>query len=110
MKHQFLAVACASAVAAFGAGQLAHAETLLMKRVREERGMHAPHRGMTMNQVERRFGAPMRKLSPAGGDAARHPVINRWEYPNYIVYFERSIVIDSVAVHAEPGEIGPKSQ
>jgi hypothetical protein len=37
-------------------------------------------------------------------------VINRWEYPNYIVYFERNIVIDSVAVHASPGELGPKSQ
>ncbi|HMM56870.1 MAG: hypothetical protein DYH18_06745 [Xanthomonadales bacterium PRO7] len=110
MKHRVLAIVGGAAVAAFALGQVAQAETLLMKRVREERGMNAPHRGMSMAQVERRFGAPTAKLSPAGGDAPRHPVINRWEYPNYIVYFEHSTVIDSVAVHATPGEIGPKSQ
>ena len=110
MKHHFLAIACAVAVAAFGAGQQAHAETLLMKRVREERGMNVPHRGMTMSQVERRFGAPKAKLAAAGGDAPKHPVINRWEYPNFIVYFERNLVIDSVALHATPGEEGPKPQ
>ncbi|MBS0485799.1 MAG: hypothetical protein JSS13_00520 [Proteobacteria bacterium] len=110
MKHRVLAIVGGAAVAAFALGQVAQAETLLMKRVREERGMNAPHRGMSMAQVERRFGAPTAKLSPAGGDAPRHPVINRWEYPNYIVYFEHSTVIDSVAVHATPSELGPKSQ
>lgn len=110
MKHRFLAIVCGAAVAAFALGHAAQAETLLMKRVREERGMNAPHRGMSMAQVERRFGAPTAKLSHAGGDSPRHPVINRWEYPNYIVYFERSTVIDSVAVHVAPGELGPKSQ
>jgi hypothetical protein len=51
---------------------------------------------MSMAQVEQRFGAPQRKLSPRGGDTAKHPVIHRWEYPGYIVYFERSHVIHSV--------------
>ena len=110
MKHRFLAIVGVAAVGAFTLGQVAQAETLLMKRVREERGMNAPHRGMTMNQVESRFGAPSAKLSPAGGDAPRHPVINRWEYPNYTVYFERNIVIDSVAKHASASEIGPKHE
>lgn len=110
MKHRFLAIAGAAAVAVFALGQVAQAETLLMKRVREERGMNAPHRGMTMSQVESRFGAPASKLSPAGGDAPRHPVINRWEYPSYTVYFERNIVIDSVAKHASPNELGPKHE
>lgn len=96
------------AVAAFACGSMAHAETLLMQRVKQERGMHAPHRGMTMAQVERDFGAPVQKLAPAGGDSPRHPVINRWEYANFTVYFERSIVIDSVARRASPSEIGPK--
>lgn len=107
MQHRLLVCICGAALAAFAAGQL-QAETLLMKRVREERGMHAPHRGMSMTQVERRFGAPSAKLAPAGGDTPRHPVIHRWEYPGYTVYFERNIVIDSVATHASPNEIGPK--
>lgn len=108
MNTRVLGCACGLAVAAFACGSLAHADTLLMQRVKQERGMHAPHRGMTMAQVERQFGAPARKLAPAGGDAPRHPLINRWEYANFIVYFERNIVIDSVANRASPTEIGPK--
>ncbi|MGH8041191.1 MAG: hypothetical protein ACREPN_04005 [Rudaea sp.] len=108
MNYRALCIAGSVAVAALATGIPAHAETLLMKRVREERGMHAPHRGMSMAQVEHRFGAPSSKLAPAGGDTPRHPVINRWEYPGYTVYFERNIVIDSVATHASPNEIGPK--
>ncbi|MBS0570230.1 MAG: hypothetical protein JSS28_06470 [Proteobacteria bacterium] len=110
MKHRVLGIVCGVALAAFAAGIPVHAETLLMKRVREERGMNAPHRGMSMAQVESHFGAPRSKLTPAGGDSPRHPVIHRWEYPGYIVYFERNIVIDSVAVRASPSELGPKTQ
>jgi hypothetical protein len=78
----------------------AHAGTpqdnLLLKRVRSEHGMKLPTRGMTMKQVEKTFGAPLRKLSARGGDTPKHPVIHRWEYPGYIVYFERNRVIHSV--------------
>lgn len=108
MKHRFLSIACGVAAAALAVGQFAHADTLLMKRVHEERGMHAPHRGMSMAQVQHEFGAPDQKLSPAGGDAPKHPVINRWVYADFTVYFERNIVIDSVANHASPTEQGPK--
>ena len=108
MNTRFLTLACGFTVAALACGNPAHADTLLMQRVQQERGMNAPHRGMTMAQVERRFGAPTSKLSPAGGDAPRHPVINRWVYPSYIVYFERNHVIDSVANRASPTEAGPK--
>ena len=55
-----------------------------------------PQRGMTMAQVEQRYGAPVDKLPTAGGDAPRHPPINRWRYNGYTVYFERSRVIHSV--------------
>ena len=108
MNTRFLTLACGFTVAALACGNPAHADTLLMQRVQQERGMNAPHRGMTMAQVERRFGAPTSKLSPAGGDAPRHPVINRWVYNRYIVYFERNRVIDAVANRATPTEIGPK--
>ena len=86
----------------------AMADTLLVDRVKSERNLSTPRRGMTMAQVERNFGAPSDKLSPAGGDTSLHPTINRWVYPNYIVYFERDHVINSVAQRATPNEIGPK--
>ncbi len=86
---------------------MVHADTLLINRVKEERGMDIPHRGMTMEQVENAFGVPKDKMSPAGGDAPKHPVINRWVYPKFTVYFERNIVIDSVANRATPTERGP---
>ena len=84
----------------FGAGAIApsvaHADNLLINRVQREAQMTLPTRGMSMNQVQRKFGTPQRKLGARGGDSARHPVIHRWEYPGYIVYFERSHVIHSV--------------
>ena len=86
----------------------AHSETLLMQRVQQERGASMPARGQTMAQVEQRFGAPSNKLQPAGGDAPRHPVINRWVYDRFTVYFERDRVIDAVLNRASPNEIGPK--
>ena len=73
----------------------AHAESIHMK-VRQEQGMNLPHRGLTMAQVERQYGAPIHKLQTRGGDTNKHPPINRWEYANYIVYFERNHVIHSV--------------
>lgn len=55
-----------------------------------------PWRGMTMSAVEKRFGAPLARLPDAGGDSPRHPVIHRWRYQGYTVYFERNHVIHSV--------------
>ncbi|WP_266157176.1 hypothetical protein [Dyella silvatica] len=72
------------------------AESLLVHRVQQENGMNLPSRGMSMAQVEQKYGAPQRKLSPRGGDSQKHPTINRWDYSNFIVYFERSHVIHSV--------------
>lgn len=50
-----------------------------------------PIRGMTMKQVEAKFGAPQEKLPPVGD-----PPITRWIYPDYTVYFEYRYVIHSV--------------
>jgi hypothetical protein len=108
MRTRFLSLACCSAVAAFAGASLAQADTLLVDRVKQERGLGVPSRGMTMSQVERRYGAPRDKLAPAGGDTRLHPVINRWVYDSYIVYFERDRVISSVASRATPTEVGPK--
>lgn len=72
------------------------ADNLLVNRVQQEQGMDLPTRGMSMDQVEKKYGAPQRKLSPRGGDSAKHPTINRWDYSNFIVYFEKSHVIHAV--------------
>ncbi|MEO6689781.1 MAG: hypothetical protein ABIS07_04910 [Dokdonella sp.] len=59
-------------------------------------GGNLPTRGMSMGQVEQRFGAPADKLPAAGGDTHLHPTINRWRYNGFTVYFERNHVIHSV--------------
>jgi hypothetical protein len=73
-----------------------HGDSLLIHRVQQEKDMNLPRRGLSMAQVEKTWGAPQRKLSPRGGDTAKHPQINRWEYSNFIVYFEHSHVIHAV--------------
>jgi hypothetical protein len=91
-------IAMLVATAGFVAPRVASAtgDTLLVHRVQEENSMNLPSRGESMAAVEKTYGAPLRKLSPAGGDTAKHPQINRWEYPTFIVYFEHSHVIHSV--------------
>lgn len=82
--------------------------TLLIERVSEENKASMPARGMSMAQVEAKYGAPSEKLEPRGGQKRQWPTINRWTYPTFVVYFEKSKVIDSVAVKADATEVGPK--
>ena len=84
------------------------AETLLIERVQEENKAAMPVRGQTMAEVETKYGAPADKLDPRGGQKRQWPTINRWVYPNFTVYFEKSRVIDVVANKADDTEIGPK--
>jgi hypothetical protein len=86
----------------------ASAETLLIERVQEENKAAMPARGQTMAQVETQYGAPTEKLAPSGGQKRQWPTINRWSYPAFTVYFEKSRVIDVVANKADEQEIGPK--
>ncbi len=86
----------------------AQTSTLLIERVQEENRSAIPARGQTMAQVEARFGAPAEKLDPRGGQKRQWPTINRWVYPSFTVYFEKSRVIDVVANKADANEIGPK--
>ena len=101
-------LALASVLLALGSIASAHADTLLIDRVRQERGHALPTRGLSMAQVEKQYGTPVSKLTPAGGDSRWHPTINRWVYADYTVYFERDHVIDAVVNRASPEEIGPK--
>jgi hypothetical protein len=86
----------------------ASAETLLVDRVQQESKAAMPTRGMSMAQVEARFGAPADRLDPRGGQKHQWPTINRWSYAAFTVYFEKNKVIDAVANQADADEIGPK--
>jgi hypothetical protein len=98
----------ASLLALFVLAGTASAETLLIDRVQQENKAALPTRGMTMAQVEARFGAPADRLDPRGGQKRQWPTINRWSYPAFTVYFEKNKVIDAVANKSDETEIGPK--
>lgn len=74
----------------------ASAETLARPAAAYATPATLPTRGLSMAQVEQRFGSPLERLPTAGGDAPRHPPINRWRYAGFTVYFERNRVIHSV--------------
>ena len=95
------AALCAAAPQAF-------ADRLLIERVQSEAAMTLPARGMRMADVERKFGAPTQRMEPRGGQKRQWPVIQRWVYPGFTVYFEKSRVIDVVINKASAEEIGPK--
>ena len=98
MKLKF-ALGCAGVLFGIALSASAQADALDTHKARHraasERG-GLPSRGMSMAQVEHRYGAPAEKLPTAGGDSARHPPINRWRYDGYTVYFERYRVIHTV--------------
>jgi hypothetical protein len=60
-------------------------------------GVEVPQRGLTMAQVEARFGAPREKHAAVG-----NPPITRWDYGGLSVYFERDRVIHAVVPGAPP--------
>ncbi|RRN54749.1 hypothetical protein EIM48_12785 [Pseudoxanthomonas sp. SGNA-20] len=104
MKHRFQVL---SLLALAGLSAAAQADTLLIERVDKPLAAK-PERGLSMAEVEARFGAPQEKLDPRGGQKKQWPAIHRWVYPDYVVYFEKDRVIDVVAHKASPNEIGPK--
>lgn len=51
-----------------------------------------PTRGMTQDAVEASFGAPASARAAVGD-----PPITRWEYPDFVVFFEYDRVIHAVS-------------
>lgn len=94
--------------ALFAVAGAASAETLLVERVQQEPRALMPAHGLTMAQVEARYGAPTQRLEPRGGQKRQWPTIHRWVYPAFTVYFEKTRVIDAVANQAVATELGPK--
>lgn len=50
-----------------------------------------PARGSSMARVEARFGAPATRSGPVG-----QPPISRWDYPDFVVFFEHDHVVHAV--------------
>ncbi|AOU98014.1 hypothetical protein BI364_08615 [Acidihalobacter yilgarnensis] len=91
-----------SLILAGGLASPVMAEVLIMPNGHPEaaRLPMQPHRGMTMQQVLKRFGQPTQRLVPIDT-----PPITRWVYPKYTVYFEDRYVIHTVVhpgVHLAP--------
>lgn len=57
-------------------------------------GLSMPSKGLTMDKVRDTFGEPAKALPARGA-----PPITRWEYENFVVYFEDEHVIHSVLRH-----------
>ncbi|MFO1407239.1 MAG: hypothetical protein U1F08_06880 [Steroidobacteraceae bacterium] len=88
MRKTVLA-ACALAVSL--AASAAQAQDTLAVPAGAAPATSGPQRGLTMAEVESRYGAPASKL-----DAIGQPPITRWVYPGFVVYFEYDRVIHSV--------------
>jgi len=81
-------------LAFMAAASTAMAETIVVDdqvQVRDS-SVDKPKRGISMTQVEAKFGAPVTKH-----DAVGAPPITRWDYPSFSVFFEHDKVIDAVS-------------
>ena len=77
-----------------GAAGAAMAETIVVDdqvQVREST-VEKPKRGVTMSEVESKFGPPSAKH-----DAVGAPPITRWDYAGFSVFFEHDRVIHAVS-------------
>jgi hypothetical protein len=71
----------------------ARADTLIIEGINAAKTTAAnrPSRGMTMSTVSAKWGEPATRLAAVG-----QPPITRWEYNDFVVYFEHEHVIDAV--------------
>lgn len=69
----------------------ASAETLKMDGASAMSDDGRPARGMTQASVESKFGSPASVKAPVGD-----PPITRWEYTDFVVFFEYDRVIHAV--------------
>jgi len=104
MDYRTLLVAAALAAGAAGLAQVSRADMIAVDNgiAVKESDVTTPSRGMTMDQVASKFGAPVTKVPAVG-----KPPISRWEYPGFVVYFEREFVIDSVVATAPAAAPAP---
>ena len=83
-------------------------KTLLMTTLLFGFGAHAadmPPQGMSMAQVQKNFGVPVKKTKAVG-----KPPITRWVYPEYTVVFEYKHVVQSVKMVKEEATPAPTTK
>lgn len=85
MKHMLTIMALLLLAATAGA------DTLLIDRVAAKSNLNLPQKSATMNQVRSGFGDPLSESAAVG-----NPPITRWEYADFVVYFEHQHVITTV--------------
>src|ERR1700694_1294440 len=92
-----VAAALTALIGIIGSAESSWAETIAMDNgiAVKESDVATPARGMTMDQVSAKFGAPASKVPAVG-----KPPISRWEYPGFVVYFEHEHVIHSVVANS----------
>lgn len=76
-----------------GPAGVAHADTLLMQGIQQAQAtaQERPGRGMSMQAVVAQWGEPTTRQAAVG-----QPPITRWDYRDFVVFFEYSHVIDAV--------------
>lgn len=82
-------------LALVGLAAAAHADTLDMSAAEAEAYFEEPGkptRGMSQQRVEASYGAPEARVAAVGD-----PPISRWEYEDFVVYFEYDKVIHAVS-------------
>lgn len=85
------------------------ADTVVVKdqvQVREAR-VDRPKRGLSMNEVEKQFGAPVTRHPTVGGGSPHQPPITRWDYNGFAVFFEGDRVIHSVVTGGDAAPTAP---
>lgn len=90
-------------ISVFGLAFTVQADVLLIDRVEAKAGINVPQKSATMNQVRSKYGDPINEYAAVG-----EPPITRWEYADFIVYFEHQHVITTVLKKSKPTEIGPE--
>ena len=91
MRYRYLLLAAVLASGLAGSETIAVDSGIAVK----ESDVVTPTRGMSMDQVATKFGAPVTKVPAVG-----KPPISRWEYPGFVVYFEADHVIHSVVANS----------
>ena len=83
-----------SALLVFASPVAVHADTLIVEGLNKSQtsAQQRPSRGMSMDAVSSTWGQPRDKRNAVG-----EPPISRWEYADFVVYFEYSNVIHAVA-------------
>jgi hypothetical protein len=88
------ALALCALAYSLGSAGVAMADTIVIDdqvQVRDS-AIEKPKRGVTMTEVEAKFGAPVTKH-----DAVGSPPITRWDYAGFSVFFEHDRVIHAVS-------------